>query len=195
MRIIIPILAAALLLTGCYPPTTTHPVGTTVGLANDPALVGLWRAKMDSSDDERPVYFHFLPSGDNTITVVMVQGGDKPDGDWTVAGATTVNLGANHIMNAQLQFSDGKPADEDMARGTVPLLYRFDGPTHLSLFLMDEDATKAAIKAHRITGTVEEGQFGDAVITAQPKELDAFMASKRATQLFGERFATLTRIE
>jgi len=30
--------AAALLLAACYPPITTHPVGTTATLANDPAL-------------------------------------------------------------------------------------------------------------------------------------------------------------
>lgn len=185
--------AAAVLLTACYPPTTTHPVGTTVGLASDPALAGVWRGKTGNSDDERDIYFHFLPQGDNTITVVMVQAGTEPDGDWSVATVTTATLGNNHILNAQLQFSDGKPDDNDPPRGTVPVLYRFESPNRLVLYLMDEDATKAAIRAHQITGTVEEGQFGDATITATPKELDAFMASRRGAALFREHFATLTR--
>ena len=186
--------AFALLLAACFPPTTTHPLGTTVGLANDPALTGLWRGKMQN-DDERDVYFHFLPSDDGTITVVLVQGGTQPDGDWSVASVTTATVGSNRIMNARLIFNDGKPDEDDMARNTIPLLYRFEGPNHLVLYLMDEDATKAAIQAHKITGTVEPGQFGDAVITASPKELDAFMASKRGAALFGERFATLTKME
>jgi hypothetical protein len=63
------------------------------------------------------------------------------------------------------------------------------------LYLMDEDATKAAIQSHAISGTVESGQFGDATITAAPKDLDAFMASKKGLSLFGEHFATLTKIE
>ncbi|HEY7978520.1 MAG TPA: hypothetical protein VID67_10020 [Rhizomicrobium sp.] len=186
--------AAMLLLAACFPPTTTHPVGSTTAMTNDPALTGLWRGKSDQSTDDRGLYFHFLPATDNTITVVMVQAGAQPDGDWMVASITTATLGGNHIMNAQLKFSDGK-ADEDSHEGTIPLLYRFEGPNRVVLYLMDEDATKAAIQAHKIAGTVEQGQFGDAVITASPKKLDAFLATKKGAALFGERFATLTKME
>ena len=84
------LLGAALLLQACLPPATSHPVGSTVGLRNDPALTGLWRGRMESdSADERGVYFHFLPKSGNSITVVLVQAGDKPDGDWSVASITT----------------------------------------------------------------------------------------------------------
>lgn len=188
-------IAAAFLLSACYPPITTHPVGTTAGITNDAALAGLWRGKSDTAGDNRDIYFHFLPQGDNSMTVVMVQAGTQPDGDWSVASVTTATLGNNHIMNAQMQFSDGKPDDDEPANGTVPVLYRFEGPNRVMLYLMDEDATKAAIRAHAITGTVEEGQFGDATITAPPKELDTFMASRRGAGLFREHFATLTRID
>lgn len=186
--------AAMLLLAACYPPTTTHPVGTTTAAANDPALVGLWRGKSDQSTDDRGLYFHFLPGTDGAITVVMVQAGAQPDGDWMVASITTATLGENHIMNAQLMFSDGKAEDSDRP-GTIPLLYRFEGPNRIVLYLMDEDATKAAIQAHKIAGTVEPGQFGDATITASPKELDAFLSTRKGAALFGERFATLTKME
>jgi len=189
------VLSAAISLSACFPPQTTHPVGTTVGLANDPALVGLWRGKSDSSDDDRDIYFHFLPTLSGTITVVMVQAGPQPDADWSVAMVTTTTLGGNHIMNATMQFADGKADTEDNPHGSIPLLYRFDGPNRIVLYLMDEDETKAAIQAHKIAGTVEPGQFGDAVITASPKDLDAFMATKKGAALFGERFATLTKIE
>jgi hypothetical protein len=187
--------AAALFLCGCLPPTTTHPVGSTVGLANDPALVGLWRGKMENDDNGRPVYFHFLPTLEGDITVVMVQGGNEPDGDWTIAKITTSNLGGNHFMNATTTFADGH-ADDTFASGeTAPILYRFDGQGHLLLALMDEDTTKAAIQAHKLEGTVEQGQFGDAKITADAKKLDAFMASKKGLALFSARFASLTKVE
>lgn len=189
------VLAAAISLTACLPPATTNPVGTTVGLMNDPALIGLWRGRSATSDDDQDIYFHFLPTTQNTITVVMVQVGTKPDADWSVASITTTTLANNRFMNATMQFSDGKPDTDDNPHGTIPLLYRFEGPNRIVLYLMDEDRTKAAIRNHEIAGTVEEGQFGDATITAAPKDLDAFMASKKAAALFGERFATLTKIE
>jgi hypothetical protein len=98
-------------------------------------------------------------------------------------------------MNAELTFSDGHASEgNDQPPGTIPALYRIEGG-HMTLYLMDEDATKAAIRAHAIAGSVGEGQFGDAVITASPKDLDAFLASRKGTALFGERFATLTRME
>jgi len=189
------VFAAALFVLGCLPPTTTHPVGSTVGLANDPALVGLWRGKMENDDNGRPVYFHFLPSLDGAISVVMVQGGNEPDGDWTIATITTSNLGGNHFMNATITFADGKTDDTFKPGETVPILYRLDGQGHLLLTMMDEDETKAEIQSGKITGTVEQGQFGDAKIMEDPKKLDAFMASKKGLALFRARFATLTKIE
>lgn len=190
------LLGTALLLQACLPPATTHPVGTTVGLHNDPALVGLWRARMENgSSGERGAYFHFLPKTDGTLTVVLVQAGNQPDGDWSVATITTAALGANHFFNAKLTVTSDKSDTEDTTPNTMPMLYRFDGPRHLTLFFMDEDATKAAIQSGVIKGTVEPGQFGDAIITADPKSLDAFMATKKAASLFGEKFATLTKME
>jgi hypothetical protein len=190
------LLGAALLLQACLPPATTHPVGSTVGLHNDPALTGLWRARMENGGiAERGAYFHFLPKLDGSITVVLVQAGNKPDGDWSVASITTATLGANHFFNAKLTATGDKPDAEDTMPNTMPMLYRFDGPRRLTLFFMDEDAAKAAIKSGAIRGTVGPGQFGDATITADPKSLDAFMATKKAARLFGEKFATLTKME
>jgi hypothetical protein len=190
------LLGAGLLLQACLPPATTHPVGTTVGLHADPALTGLWHGKMENGgSDERGAYFHFLPKTDGSITVVLVQDGDKPDGDWSVATISTATLGANHFFNAKLTVTGEKPDAEDQTPNTMPMLYRFDGPKRLTLFFMDEDATKAAIQTGAIKGSVEPGQFGDATITADPKSLDAFMATKKAAALFGAKFATLTKME
>jgi hypothetical protein len=198
MRIIrlLALFGATMFLQACLPPATTHPVGSTVGLHNDPALTGLWRAKMENGDTgERNAYFHFLPKLDGSITVVLVQAGNKPDGDWSVASITTATLGANHFFNAKLTNTGDKSDTEDETPNTMPMLYRFDGPRRLTLFFMGEDATKAAIKSGAIKGIVEPGQFGDATITADPKSLDAFMATKKAAALFDAKFATLTKME
>lgn len=189
------LLGATLLLQACLPPATSNPVGTTAGLHNDPALTGLWRGKLaENNDDERDVYFHFLPKLGDTITVVMVQAGDKPDGDWMVASATTAGLRGNHFLNAKLTHTEDQPAGADITPNSFPMLYRYAGPRRLTLYFMDEDAVKAAIQSGAIRGTVSAGTMGDATITADPKTMDAFMTSKRGLALFSKPYATLTKM-
>jgi hypothetical protein len=190
------LLGAALLLQACLPPATTHPVGTTTGLRNDPALTGLWRGKLaDGDNDERDVYFHFLPKLDSSITVVLVQAGSKPDGDWMVVSATTSVIQTSHFLNATLTHTENKSDDGDVTPNSFPMLYRYDGPHRLTLYFLDEDAVKDAIKSGVIRGTVTPGAMGDATVTADAKTLDAFMASKRGLVLFSKPYATLTKME
>jgi hypothetical protein len=184
---------ALLLLAACYPPTTTHPVGTTAGLKLDPVLNGTWKAD-PASRDERGAFLHFLPKLDGSLTVLMVQTGDEPDGDWSLIELTNGKAGNNRYMNARLVMSNGK-AEDDSPGGTIPLLYRFDSQGHLMLYMMNEDRTKAAIKAGQITGTIGKGDSGDAVITADPVALDKFMASPAALALFVKPFFTLHKID
>lgn len=186
-------LAATLILSACYPPTTSHPVGGATAATPDPALLGVWKGQRPVSNGERGAYFHFLARLDGTITAVMVQTGNEPDGDYAVFTLTTVKLGANHFMNATLLSSDGKP--EEGTHGTVPVLYRIDGKGALTLFMMDEPATKDAIKAGKIKGTVEGGSMGDAVITAEPAALDKFLQSPAGLALFVKPFITLKKVE
>ena len=44
----------AVALAGCFPPSTSHPVGLTAGLKADPALVGTWKGPGD--DGKIPTY-------------------------------------------------------------------------------------------------------------------------------------------
>ncbi|MEI9887066.1 MAG: hypothetical protein WDN08_11305 [Rhizomicrobium sp.] len=184
-------LAAALILSACYPPTTSHPVGTTAGLKSDPALSGLWVGK---DADGKPGYFHFLPQSDGSITAVIVEGGDKPDADWMIATLTTATLGDKHYMNARLTSTNGK-TEEGAPSGTVPVLYRIDAKGTLTLAMMDETPTKAAIKAGKIKGTPGQGDMGDAEITADPTALDGFFKSAAAASLFDKPFFTLHRVK
>jgi hypothetical protein len=184
---------ALLALAACFPPTTSHPVGTTSGLKLDPVLNGTWKAD-PASRDERGVFLHFLPKLDGTLTALMVQTGDEPDGDWNLIELTNGKAGANRYMNARLLMSNGKP-DEGSPGGTIPLLYRVDAKGRLLLYIMNEDRAKAAIKAGEIKGTIGEGDSGDAVITADPAALDKFMASPAALSLFVKPFFTLHKID
>jgi hypothetical protein len=185
-------LFTALLLSACYPPTTSHPLGGAAATTPDPALIGVWKGAPRSAG-ERGVYFHFLAQLDGTVTAIMVQTGNQPDGDYAVFTLTTVKLGANRFMNATLLSSDGKP-DTDQ-HGTVPVLYRIDAKGTLTFYLMDEAATKAAITAGKIKGTVGQGSMGDAEITADPAALDKFMQSPAALALFIKPSIVLKKVE
>ena len=184
---------AALALAGCYPPTTNHPIGTTTGLRPDPVLVGLWKG-VPPDPSERGGYFHFLPQLDGTITVILVQAGDKPDGDWNLVTTTTGKAGANRFMNVRMLSSNGKP-EEGAPTGTVPVLYRIDARGAMTLYMMDETATGVAITSGKVKGVVEKGAYGDVIITADPKALDKFMQGPAAIALFKKPFFTLHRME
>lgn len=180
------------LAAACYPVTTTAPVGTTVGFSADPALAGLWRAEMAHSKDEA-VYFHFLPMEDRSFKVVIVSGGEKLNGEWSVARVSAVSLGTFHFLNAEMVFNNGK-RESDPLHGTVPLLYRVEADGRVSLFLISEDKAKDAIQSGEIAGTIEPGELGDVTLTAEPDDLDKFFASDDGAALFTENFAILTKV-
>lgn len=183
---------ALFLAAACYPVTTTNPVGTSTGFSADPALAGLWRAEMAHSAGEI-VYFHFLPMQDGSFKVVIVSGGEKLGGEWSVARVSAANMGEHHFLNAELVFSNGN-RESDSARGTVPLLYRMEADGRVNLYLMSEDAVKAAIQTGAIAGTIEPGDLGDVSVTADPDDLDRFLTSAEGAGLFTEKFATLTKM-
>lgn len=185
--------AAALLLSACYPPVTRSPVGTTAGLKPDPVLLGTWKG---NSSDGKPSYFHFLLQNGGTITAIIVESGPKAE-DWNYVTLTTATLGANRFMNARMLLSNGIPEGGDPAvqpNGTVPVLYRIDAKGILTMFLMDEKAVKAAIASGKIKGTVEKGEMGDAVITAEPAALDKFLETPAGLALFVKPFFSAKKV-
>ena len=54
-------------------------------------------------------------------------------------------------------MNDDRPADPDEAKSDFLLLYRFGKDGRLMLYLLDEDATRAAIKAGKIKGEIDPG--------------------------------------
>lgn len=174
---------AAVALAGCLPVTTKTPVGTTVGLAADPALIGSWKGQSPDAKQKQDGFFHFLLAKDGSLSVAMVFAAGTSDDGWSVFNARTATLGKNRYLNAAMTFDKDEPVKGALKGVTFPVLYVVKGKT-LTLYLLDEDKAKAAIKAGKIAGTVEPGTSGDVTITADAKELDAFMARPEAKDLF-----------
>lgn len=175
--------AAAFLLAGCLPVTTTSPAGTTTGLSNDPALYGTWKGKNPDDPKQRDAFFHFMLAKDGgfDIAIAMAEGGG--DDGWTAFSARTARLGPHRFLNAVMTYDKNAPVEGTLKGANIPLLYTVSGRT-LTLYLLDENAIKTAIKAGQITGTTGRGGSGDAVITANPGELDAFLTRPEAAKLF-----------
>jgi hypothetical protein len=186
----------ALALAACFPPTTKHPVGSTIGLKNDPLILGSWKAAPRSGDKENEFfYFHFLAGKHGILAVLVPNGGAASD--LLLVELTTVRLGAVGILNARLvpgPDADTSNSSADPA-GTIPLLYRLDARGRLLLFTLDEDATKDAIRAHKIAGTLGTSGSGDAVITADAPALDKFFRSPAGLALFKNQFQIMTKMK
>jgi hypothetical protein len=176
-------LIAAVILAGCLPVTTKTPVGTTAGFKNDAALYGTWKGKNPDDKQQRDGYFHFMLTKDGSLTIAVVMAEGGGDDGWTVFNARAATLGQNHYLNAVMTFDKDEPVQGALKGATFPVLYVVKGKT-LTLYLLDEDMAKDAVKAGRIAGTIEPGAAGDVTITADAKEFDALMARPDAAKLF-----------
>jgi len=184
LRIVL-VLACAVLLAGCLPVTTKTPVGTTAGLGADPALFGTWVGHSEdaSAKNPPPIYFHFMLGKDGTMTAAYLIATGTNDDEWLAFALHTATLGGNRYIDALNTLDNGKPVEGDLKTLNIPLLYTLKGKT-LTLYLLDEDKARAAVKSGAIAGTVGAGDSGDVVITADAKALDAFMAKPETAKLF-----------
>jgi hypothetical protein len=195
-------LVFAFLACACLPVTTKTPVGSTVGFRPDSALFGVWRGQ--DKTNGAPAYFTFVKGADGGMSAITVSpAGKDSDGDWEVYDAAAATLGANRFLSVRPRFANGRSADDWPKGETTPVLYRIVGPT-LTLFLLDDALTAAAVKAGKIKGTVESDMRdahgkvtirGDVHLTADGAALDACMRTQACLALFGPPLITLRKVE
>lgn len=184
---------AAFVLCGCLPVISENPVGTTTGLGPDKALYGTWKGRHPDDKNAKDGYVHFMAAKDGSMTVAMVLAEGSSDDGWTIFRLSAVTLNQNHYLNAVLTFDKDQAAEGKLKGARIPVLYTLkDGV--LTLYLLDEDKAKTAIKTGKLKGTIEPGDNGDAIITAEPAQLDAFFAKSEAAALF-KPLLVLKRVE
>lgn len=192
------LLAAALLLAGCLPVATTSPLGGKTGFKADSDLYGMWQGV--SGDEAQPgsksvAYLAFLPDKDARATAILIS---MPvpvkGGDWSGFSVSMATLGPYHYLNAREFVTNGEGAKSKKDSRTFPVFYRIGPDGALTLSLIDEDAAKAAVRAGKIGGRIEPGEFGDVVLTAAPGPLDAFFASDAGRALFKKPLVVLRKV-
>lgn len=186
--------AVTVTLAACYPPVTIHPVGSTVGFKSDPSLAGLWKAQPDA-DNQGSYYYHFLSEKDGTMFAVLVPDNYGQAKDVMMAKFKSARLRKNFgYLNVRM-MKDPEHESPDQPPGTVLVLYRLEANGKLQIFMLDEDKTKDAIRAHKIAGTAGKAGTDDAVITADGATLDKIFRSPAGLALFDKPFATLTKVK
>ncbi len=186
---------AALFVAGCLPVTTRNPVGTTAGFKQDPSIIGLWKVEPQKDDpDDKQGFIAFLNAEEeDTMTAIMVAPG-KDSGDWGTYRIKLATLDQNHFINAWTVSDNGKPAEKDEAAADILLMYRLGKDGKLTLYLLDEEKTAAAVKAGKIKGDVQPGSSRRRHITAEPAALDRFFAGKEGAALFDKPMVTMKKI-
>lgn len=182
---------AVFALAACFPPTTSRPVGSTVGFKTDPSLEGLWQTQRDA--DGRVLYYHLLDTKNGTMFAVLVpnHGGDSNEVMLRLKVARFGNFG---FLNVRWMM-DSKHELPGQSPGYIPVLYRFDAKDKLEIFIPDDGATSAAIDAHKIAGTLDNGTTDHStLITADGPALDKFFRSPAGLALYKKPFAVLTRM-
>jgi hypothetical protein len=183
--------ALAAALSSCLPVTSSSPLGTTVAATADPKLTGMWKGKVGSAAN---AYMTFYPERDGTMKIVLLAPPAADDeGGWMIFAARATVLGSNTYLDARAVEDGGKPPDPKLAH--VPVLYRVNGDGSLVLYLIDEAAARGAIGKGKIAGTIEPGDQGDVMLTADPAALDAFFASDAGRALFTSPLAVLQRVK
>ncbi|MCX6995839.1 MAG: hypothetical protein NTV49_01830 [Kiritimatiellaeota bacterium] len=167
------LLFGLLALAGCVP--SLQPLYTPEDLAFNPALVGVW------AETNSPARWVFTKSGDQEYQLVYTDKDGKP-GEFK---AHLVKAGGQQFLDFYPAGSE--PKLNDLYRAHLfPvhtfLLVRRIGPD-LPMAMMDPDWLKKHLAEHPAALKHEPVEDGF-VLTAQPKELQAFLV-KHVDQAFG----------
>ncbi|GAA0547950.1 hypothetical protein FHS83_000932 [Rhizomicrobium palustre] len=173
----------ALLLGGCLPVTSKSPLGTTAGLGADRALYGTWKGHNPDDPKAKDGYLHFMAGKDGALTAALVMADGGNDDGWTIFRVKTARLGGQNYLNAAMAFDKDAAAEGKLKDAIIPLAYVLRGDV-LTLYVLDEEKVKAAVKAGKLKGTIEPGDSGDVTLADDPAALDAFFAKPEAMGLF-----------
>lgn len=192
MRRITAILVVGLTLGACLPVTSKSPVGSTRGFKTDTALYGMWEGVTEDSKDTG--FIAFIPDENGNTTAVLIDLPSSASGDWSTYAVKTTALGTYRYISARSLTTNGKPAEGHETENSFPVFYRIEADGTLTLYLIDADAAKAAIKGGKIAGEIQSGDFGDVSLTAAPRDLDDFFASGGGRKLFKKPFLVMHRV-
>jgi hypothetical protein len=190
-----PLLAAALtaaLLAACAPIMSKQEVGTTVGFAPDPDLVGTWEVQDPVRDNvDMRLRVQIVAEPDGTMHLIA----NYPDGKSDESVLHVVRLGDNRYLNVAPDGpANPEPSADDPPPVAFPSYYGAYSNGRLALYDAAREPTLGAIHSGALKGTVNPGS-GDITITSEPADLDTFMATPQSAELFTQPSLILKRVD
>lgn len=164
------ILSLCTLLAAC--PESVHPISDPAAAAHDPALFGVWH----STFEDEEMYVHVGPAERGVTRAVTVEH-KKKGGEVKVERYTAFPSRLEGLSMLNLR------ADDDGTRGYSLLKYEVN-KKKLTLWMTSVAAVREDIKAGKLKGIAEEGQFGDTRITAPSAEIAAWLLAADRKRLF-----------
>jgi hypothetical protein len=166
------LLALSVLLAGC--PESVHPVSDPATAVHDPELFGVWHGTFE---DDTHVYLHIGPAEHGMTRAVMIE--HRENG----RGIKIENYVAFPTRLPKLKLLNVRSLD-DASRGYTIIRYKVEGDDEMTFWITSYPAVREDIKAGKLRGVAEAGQFGDTRITASSVELAAYLHGSDGDRLF-----------
>ena len=181
------VVAAAVVLSGCYVATKNLPAGN--GPIADERLIGAWQALDENGQPSKDATFlHFVKSGeDKPLFMVMID--DHVSATYEMH---TINVGNKQMFAVRgLSSTNGEEKPEI---NYILGYYEVKG-ADLYFNLLDPKKVKALVHSGKLKGVAEDKDYGKVTLSGSPQELASFFASTDpATLIGGEKPAHARRV-
>ena len=182
------VVAAALLLSGCFVVSKNVPAGKA---ASDERLVGAWVGVDDEGDTPADTAFlHFQLQDDATepLRLVWVEGKN-----YQVYELITLDIAGKNVFAAKLVAPREAKNDKDMQAGYFIGFYEVNGDEAV-FHMLDSQKVGETIGRGVVKGIKPPGKYDYATLTGSPAELARVLASPEADAGRGEDPARLRRL-
>lgn len=175
-------LGLAWMMAACTPYSET-PLSDPQQATVDTALIGSWQG----GDPGDRIYVHIGAADTHRVTILTVEHTRSGQLKTLEYLAHSSQAGDHSYLNLVEQTAEAS------ARGYVLIRYRVDEKGNLRIALPNLTGIKMAIRSGALAGRVEEGEFGDAYITASAADTAAYLNDHQA-ELF-EKEVALNRLD
>lgn len=185
-RVFLAGLVLALLVAGCEPPLSVHPLSDPSAAKPDPKLAGVWAANMDGAE----VWLHFNPRETGAVVDVIMIGHDPKDGAMVLnyEAFPSQIAGKSYLNLREKTFPSMLESSYTLSKHYLFARYDFEKDGSVSLYAMDGTPAQDSIRKKEIAGELRgtsDLAADGTLLTASSAELSAWVG-KADPKLFNK---------